>query len=267
MSGAGPQERDRRQRVRREVLGGRRGELARGLPDAAVVVAEHGDARPREVVRQHQERLVSEHGLVPILCPGSGHQDRRGEGAPASRDRQRACQRHAGRAPDRDLQRVVGERRRRVLGAVGRGARRLRIRARPAQHEGDARPPCVNVPFSVAPSRLSVAVYAIPIRSTAKRSSPPDTVTSLAGMPVAPWSGESSVPEKPPSSAVVRCRTSRRPAPPVSRTPSQVPTKAPGLTVCCAPAPRGATRPLMETAVVRASVSVDERKGCSAGWG
>ena len=59
-------------RVAGEVLARRRRESAGRLAHAAVVVPQHGDAAPREVVREHEERLVAEDLLIAVLrrrCP------------------------------------------------------------------------------------------------------------------------------------------------------------------------------------------------------
>jgi hypothetical protein len=85
------------------VLGRSLGEVAGGFREAAVVVAQHRDPAPGEIVGQHQERLVAHEGLVAVLRAGSGDQHRRREGARAGRQGQGPGQPHAGGAVEGHL--------------------------------------------------------------------------------------------------------------------------------------------------------------------
>ena len=72
------QERDRGQHVAGTVLArGERGVAGRSA-DAAVVHPQHGDAPPRQVVGQDEERLVPEDGFVPVLLARSRDEDHDG---------------------------------------------------------------------------------------------------------------------------------------------------------------------------------------------
>ena len=52
-------------------------QAAGGAPDAAVVHAQHGDAAARQVVGEHQERLVAQQRLVAVLRARAGDQHAR----------------------------------------------------------------------------------------------------------------------------------------------------------------------------------------------
>jgi hypothetical protein len=73
-------EAQRRLRVDGEVGGGAREEVARGPADAALVVAQGGDAALRQVVRDEAQRSAAPRPAVPVVRPRAGEQITAGKG-------------------------------------------------------------------------------------------------------------------------------------------------------------------------------------------
>ena len=105
-------------RIAHEVIGGRRGEVAVGAADAAVVAAQHRDAPSRERIRQHGERAMAHDGFIAVLLAAARHQEDGGHGlllGGGLRHQERSVQRVAGRMADPLDADVVRERRLRIL--------------------------------------------------------------------------------------------------------------------------------------------------------
>ena len=59
------------------VVQGLAGGVAGGTAHAAVIQPQNGDAAPRQIIGDHQKRLVTQQRLIAILRSGTGYHDRR----------------------------------------------------------------------------------------------------------------------------------------------------------------------------------------------
>ena len=93
-----------------EVQHRRGSEISRGLTDPPVVVPQDHDPPARQVVREHEERPVSEHRLVAVLGTRARDQHDRGVGTVAGRNGECAREPVSGlRVVKPDLHHLVGE--------------------------------------------------------------------------------------------------------------------------------------------------------------
>ncbi len=139
--GLGRQEARRRVGVVGEVGAGGGRIVAGGGADPALVVAQHRDAMPGQVVGDHREDRVAEHRLVATVAPRAGDQDHGREGARPIGDGQHPGQSHAGALHrDGDLVFGVGPRR----GAIDDGLGRWR--GAPRQRQGQACAALIELP-------------------------------------------------------------------------------------------------------------------------